>query len=450
MDKFFRFRIFRFLICLLLVAVFVINCSPIRAKALAAEIALVALPLVVTAALIGLGLSAEAGNNTAFDNIVSDCSEYLETSALAGLEIVSSASGAMVGLRNPSQDSYYVPKLFLETVVSWLFASNKISVNTPVTTDFYEPFNQCTISCTSSSPVYHIAYYYYAGYYYFISALVSFNPISVDWSDGSHQSDGSIVRKTSDGSRFFEYILKDTSSNSSSYLDSFSSKLSCPVYYISSNRYDYLYNYLSNAGSPSYPEGIAVSEVVPQVGEDIEITYIDWKELEKQLNEVGTSGEDPEDPTDPSTPIPVVPYWPIWSPQFTNPDATLDNVTQQDVWNNGSDPSWDPSNPGGSGSDSGGSDSGGTATSDLNDFTVDLTDVFPFCIPFDIYDFVCCLNAAPVTPVFEWGVPLPDGSIYSIEIDLSAFDSIASLLRKLQLLLFCIGLAFKTRDLIKG
>ena len=87
---------------------------------------------------------------------------------------------------------------------------------------------------------------------------------------------------------------------------------------------------------------------------------------------------------------------------------------------------------------------------DLDMFSLDLSDYFPFCIPFDLYDFFTCLNAEPVAPVIEWFVPLPGGGKYPLRIDLSAYDDVAQLLRRLQLLLFCVGLAFKTRDLIKG
>ncbi len=87
---------------------------------------------------------------------------------------------------------------------------------------------------------------------------------------------------------------------------------------------------------------------------------------------------------------------------------------------------------------------------DLDMFTLDLSDYFPFCIPFDLYDFFTCLNADPVAPVIDWQIPLPGGGFYPMQIDLSAYDDVAQLLRRLQLLLFCVGLAFKTRDLIKG
>lgn len=91
-----------------------------------------------------------------------------------------------------------------------------------------------------------------------------------------------------------------------------------------------------------------------------------------------------------------------------------------------------------------------TPSADFEHFSISLSDYFPFCIPFDLYDFFSCLNADPVAPVIDWEIPLPTGGTYPVKLDLSVFDPVASLLRTLQLLLFCVGLAFKTRDLIKG
>ena len=88
--------------------------------------------------------------------------------------------------------------------------------------------------------------------------------------------------------------------------------------------------------------------------------------------------------------------------------------------------------------------------SDIAGYTFDLTKIFPFCIPFDLYDFLTCLDATPVAPVINWQIQLPGGSTYPLTVDLSAFDSVAQLLRRLELLVFSIALAIKTRDLIKG
>lgn len=75
-----------------------------------------------------------------------------------------------------------------------------------------------------------------------------------------------------------------------------------------------------------------------------------------------------------------------------------------------------------------------------------LQSVFPFCIPFDIYAFFECLAADPVAPSFNWRFYIPGICDEELEIDLSAFDSAARILRTMELLLFIVGLAFVTRD----
>ena len=93
-----------------------------------------------------------------------------------------------------------------------------------------------------------------------------------------------------------------------------------------------------------------------------------------------------------------------------------------------------------------------TKDDDLDKYKIKVTDIFPFCIPFDIYRFFSCLAADPVAPSFtipvivenSFGIPA-----YSVEIDFSKFDSVAAILRKMELLGFCVGLAFVTNKLIK-
>lgn len=75
-----------------------------------------------------------------------------------------------------------------------------------------------------------------------------------------------------------------------------------------------------------------------------------------------------------------------------------------------------------------------------------LQNVFPFCIPFDIYAFFECLAADPVAPSFTWRFYIPGICDEELEIDLAAFDSAARILRTMELLLFIVGLAFVTRD----
>ena len=80
---------------------------------------------------------------------------------------------------------------------------------------------------------------------------------------------------------------------------------------------------------------------------------------------------------------------------------------------------------------------------------VDLKRFFPFCIPFDLYEFFKLLNADPVAPVLSWEIQDLAGQTYSLDVDLSQWDSVAQLFRRLQLFLFITGLAAASRKFIK-
>ena len=89
---------------------------------------------------------------------------------------------------------------------------------------------------------------------------------------------------------------------------------------------------------------------------------------------------------------------------------------------------------------------------DVKKYKVKLVDIFPFCIPYDIYRFLKCLQADPVAPCFD--IPIIGKNSFGLEeytytLDLSQFDSVAKILRTMELLAFCVGLAFVTNNLIK-
>lgn len=91
-----------------------------------------------------------------------------------------------------------------------------------------------------------------------------------------------------------------------------------------------------------------------------------------------------------------------------------------------------------------------TAPDDVKPYTVRLGDVFPFCIPFDIYHMVTLFAAEPEAPHAKWEFSLPfTGGSYEVEWDLREWDEVAALCRKLELILFCVGLAVVTSKLIK-
>lgn len=88
-----------------------------------------------------------------------------------------------------------------------------------------------------------------------------------------------------------------------------------------------------------------------------------------------------------------------------------------------------------------------------SEFTVQgLKEVFPFCIPFDLIDFINSLKADPVAPRWTLSASFLGERFASnsIVIDLSKYNSLAALCRKTELLLFIISLILITRNIIKG
>lgn len=86
----------------------------------------------------------------------------------------------------------------------------------------------------------------------------------------------------------------------------------------------------------------------------------------------------------------------------------------------------------------------GTAVTGLS---FDLTQIFPFCIPFDIYAMLATLSATPEAPVYHVHYEGPYNIVIDFTVDLSPWNSVASVLRTVELLAFCIGLAYVTRSM---
>ena len=88
----------------------------------------------------------------------------------------------------------------------------------------------------------------------------------------------------------------------------------------------------------------------------------------------------------------------------------------------------------------------------VSDYTITgLQDVFPFCIPFDLIDFLNVLDAEPEAPRFEWEFEYVKGKVYKFDLDLSRFETVAAAFRTFELLGFCLALILITRDkMIKG
>lgn len=87
-------------------------------------------------------------------------------------------------------------------------------------------------------------------------------------------------------------------------------------------------------------------------------------------------------------------------------------------------------------------------------YSLDLTGLFPFCIPFDIVRILSAFNAPAEAPHFNWTLPTgyQNGQVAyeTYTIDLSQFDTVAQVVRVFEYISFVLGLAIITRDLIRG
>lgn len=77
-------------------------------------------------------------------------------------------------------------------------------------------------------------------------------------------------------------------------------------------------------------------------------------------------------------------------------------------------------------------------------------EIFPFCIPFDLYNMVSALRSAREAPHIDWTLDVPGIVNYTFDIDFAQFETVAQVLRTMEFLVFAVGLAFVTRNLIKG
>lgn len=90
---------------------------------------------------------------------------------------------------------------------------------------------------------------------------------------------------------------------------------------------------------------------------------------------------------------------------------------------------------------------------EMPDLQFDLKKIFPFCIPFDLFDLLSVLNAEPETPVLHLNIPSlnPDHTITAndLTIDLSPLDGLMEIFRLGELVAFVVGLMLVTGRLIK-
>lgn len=80
----------------------------------------------------------------------------------------------------------------------------------------------------------------------------------------------------------------------------------------------------------------------------------------------------------------------------------------------------------------------------------DLSEKFPFSIPFDLIAFFTVLNAEPQAPSIDANIPFGSWYTWHFQADFSQFNNWASIIRNVEFIAFCIGLIYLTIRLVKG
>lgn len=89
-----------------------------------------------------------------------------------------------------------------------------------------------------------------------------------------------------------------------------------------------------------------------------------------------------------------------------------------------------------------------TPSGNVEAYALDLKLLFPFCIPFDLFNLLKALQADPVAPHFEFELDFAMLGRFPVSVDFSEWNDLASLLRTLEMGLFIVGLAVGTRKLM--
>lgn len=420
--------------------------QPAEAVAVADDITL-ALGLLFTS-WAGITFATNAGAQTAVSNLIS--SKPNVASSIAGLitkNLVTEGS-----------------KLLLTGDVKTAFRSVLSEIK-----DFFHVSDDCTgslsgpIAVGNSVPVYQCAKYSdtpsssVLRSQYFIYRL----PVGSEWcliADGV-----SLTAKV--GSDNYLRFYKPDSSYSFCAFDA----SQFAVFYATDEDCTY-FPYYNRSASRVYASSVPGAASLSPVSGDVSFTQS--KEIDGTQVEEITWGiqfvpdpSDPTQPTDDGSGNPQIPVWPLGPQKDVISNASTDLADQ--------DPGLSPEemieelkkllqeqgSGGGSGSDSGTTDptdpstpDSGGSTGEAPDFNgmmlPGLKDFFPFCIPFDLKAMMDALCAEPEAPKFQFATSFL-GQVYTVDIDLSAWDNVAATIRYMVVAIYIVALAVATRKFIK-
>ena len=461
MRKILTSRLFRCLICLILVCSFLVLSSPIRAQAVLTEAAtgFVVVGGIVVIAAVFQALGVLPGLEPIhFNDKVNECFEHIKNTTSyvvnGGFQVLGTMAALETGYLS------FLPRDLIQNVLDWLYASGTLSSSVTASSQTFEWLGYAK-TVTSSIP-FELACLWRSGYYNYAGCMVVAYAAVSSADSFAVEFDGNTVY----GNRYGNYYVAELASITGVTLAYEPTYTGLRV--IENKAYHNYWKNVYNDIFGSYLSPVSTSFDLtlgqihaPIVGTDedeitIEIApiYVDWSTGQKSFIPPGKNDDGSD--RDP------IPYWPVGIPS-TDYSYILEQDQEQaqsgqtgidfesaikpddggtgdgSGTGTGSDP-----NPGGSGSSS------WAPPSDHTQFQlVDLKNFFPFCIPFDLFKFFELLHAEPVAPVLYWEMADLAGETYSITIDLSEWNSVAQLFRRLQLFLFICGLAAASRKFIK-
>lgn len=449
MRKLVTSRAFRCVLCLILVCCMIVNCLAIKAEALTLGGTALALLgddaiALIAACLAGLGVMAKL--ETEMDTLTFRhlCEDAYDAMAAAGEWVVDGA----VTVYNCATElwDYGVDCGMVQWLHDWLFTSG--TLDSPVFhTSLSAVLKSGAVSTFTCSEPFTMGYFYCTKYSSYYAFAFTVNQAKISFG----------------GTTMTTHIVHPNGYYSWTYADE---SCTLPYYGTTSLTYhDFIRSLNLSAGTVTTQQELTLGTVAPP-GTDIQTEYGEYIVIvaPNGVPDTGGDGSGDDQPKIPIIPVPVLPSYEetirlpqedIWKGnKVETEDPDTGGSTDPSTGTDTDDPdsgSNDPTTPT-SGTDSPGDDGSQDVplTPDqLQPYVFDLRDFFPFCIPFDLYDFFQLLDADPVAPVFHWEIQDLAGNVYSIDIDLSAWDSTALFFRRLQLLVFTVGLAMASRKFIK-
>lgn len=473
-------RVFRCLMCLFLICCMLVNISPVRAHAsavIASSAAVVGISPAAAVAGILICLGVAFVNSSAFNSLVSDI-----TGALSKTHFITFGSEELIeGLKY--NGTVYVPQDLVEDVNALLYNSSSFSSSSAIFTVQYSlPTNYASLSKTGFRVISNLEsiswgvtdfnYCYLASYESASGTVLHtiFSNSPVSFTAPVYPSTMYSIQISGPYAYFTSSPDKTTLSTYGYKLTSSSITVTWPLTSYSLADVD------SIASSGAYD--IYVAEAAPDLDDDEE--YQAWKARRLfRVIEGGDGDEDPDDDDDDDGLRVLAPYYPV--PGAENVENLPDSQDQAWAGNRqddpdddpvtdleqsaevSSDPNYDPSpdpspdpdpepdpnpdpDPEPAPDPQPDASLSGTA---LEPFTLpSLRNFFPFCIPFDLYDMLAAFVAEPEAPVFTFATGFL-GQVFTVDIDLSPWNSVAKTVRAIQLCICIVGLAFATRKFIK-